>query len=188
MRDLLLLLLVMRRRQNRRQRRVWVHETLQTRDDRGEFHILVRELHSYDDRFFEYFRMSQAQFAHILSILKPSITKQTTKFRQPRSDVPKNLQTLRHFAFWCPRYASLPASGVTGCGMTTTTKQKRWLVKSTAGERYPAGKSLPQRSSAVPLRCHAKAKIKIADWTSGISRDIPLRILPNVNGPLWVIK
>ena len=60
-----------------------VHETLQTRDDRGEFHTLVRELHSYDDRFFEYFRMSQAQFAHILSILKPSITKQTTKFRQP---------------------------------------------------------------------------------------------------------
>ena len=86
MRDLLLLLLVMRRRQrrqNRRQRRVWAHETLQTRDDRGEFHTLVRELHNYDDRFFEYFRMSQAQFAHILSILKPSITKQTTKFRQP---------------------------------------------------------------------------------------------------------
>ena len=86
MRDLVLLLLVMKRRQrrqNRRQRRVWVHETLQRRDDRGEFHTLVRELHSYDDRFFEYFRMSQAQFAHILSILKPSITKQTTKFRQP---------------------------------------------------------------------------------------------------------
>ena len=29
-----------------RQRRVWVHETLHTRDHRGEFHTLVRELHS----------------------------------------------------------------------------------------------------------------------------------------------
>ena len=28
-----------------RQQRVWVHETLQTRDHRGEFHTLVRELH-----------------------------------------------------------------------------------------------------------------------------------------------
>ena len=58
------------------------------------------------------------------------------------------------------------------------------MVKSTAGERYPAGKSLPKRSSAVPLGCHAQAKIKIADWTSGIPRDIPLRIPSNVNGPL----
>ncbi len=40
-----------------------------------------------------------------------------------------------------------------------------------------------KRSSAVPLGCHAQAKIKIADWTSRIPRDIPLRTPPNVNGP-----
>ena len=116
MRDLLLLLLVMRRRQrrqNRRQRRVWVHETLQTRDDRGEFHTLVHELHSYDDRFFEYFRMSQAQFAHILSILKPSITKQTTKFRQPIG-CPEKLANSPTFCFVLDtrHYRQAPSSAV----------------------------------------------------------------------------
>ena len=51
--------------------------------------------------------------------------------------------------FWWPRYASLPAGVVTGCGMTTA-KQKRWLVKRTAGRRYTAGISLWKRSSAIP--------------------------------------
>ena len=59
---------------------------------------------SYDNRFFEYFRMSQAQFAHILSILKPSITYRISRKTCKLSDI---------LLFGCPRYASLPASTVT---------------------------------------------------------------------------
>ena len=36
--------------------------------------------------------------------------------------------------------------------------------------------------TAEAIGCHAQAKIKIPDWTSGIPRDIPLRIPSNVNG------
>ena len=75
-----------------RQRRVWVHETLQTRDHRGEYHTLVRELHSA-------FPVG-GRIQHI------------------------GLFDGRHLVFWWPRYASLPASPVTGSGMTTA-KQKR---------------------------------------------------------------
>ena len=133
MRDLLLVLRRRQRRQNRRQRRVWVHETLQTRAHRGEFHTLVRELHSFDDRFFQYFRMSQAQFAHILSIPRSCPTRAASSWR---SCIPcgRAHTTYRGpgqlglnsptSCFWWPRYASLPASAVTGCGMTTA-KQKR---------------------------------------------------------------
>ena len=195
MRDLLLLLLVLRRRQrrqNRRQRRVWVHETLQTRAHSGEFHTLVRELHSFDDRFFQYFRMSQAQFAHILSIPRSCPTRAASSWRScipcgrahTTSRGPGQLGLNSPTScFWWPRYASLPASAVTGCGMTTA-KQKRWLVKRTAGRRNTAGISLWKRSSAIPLGCHAEINKSAligqvrntARYTAGIT--------PSVNGPL----
>ena len=36
------------------------------------------------------------------------------------------------------------------------SKQKRWLVNSTSGERFLVGKSLPKRSGAVQFGCHAE--------------------------------
>ena len=45
---------------------------------------------------------------------------------------------------------------VSGMSTINLSKQKRWLVKSTSGEGYPARKSLQKRSSAVPLGCHAE--------------------------------
>ena len=158
MRDLLLLLLVLRRRQrrqNRRQRRVWVHETLQTRAHRGEFHTLVRELHSFDDRFFQYFRMSQAQFAHILSIPRSCPTRAASSWRScipcgrahTTSRGPGQLGLNSPTScFWWPRYASLPASAVTGCGKQQN-KSADWSRGRLAG-------GIPQeyRSGSDPAR------------------------------------
>ena len=76
--ELLLLLLLKRRRQRKRTRLVWVHNINKQRLLLGEFHTLVKELASYEDKFFEYFRMSQHQFHYILNLLEDDIKKELT--------------------------------------------------------------------------------------------------------------
>ena len=49
---------------------LWVHNINKQRLLLGEFHTLVKELASYEDKFFEYFRMSQHQFHYILNLLE----------------------------------------------------------------------------------------------------------------------
>ena len=55
-------LLLRRRRRRQKRSRFWVHEILQLREELGEFHRLVCELSSHKDKFFQSFRMSEAQF------------------------------------------------------------------------------------------------------------------------------
>ena len=82
--ELLLLLLLKRRRQRRKKTQlVWVNNINKQRLLLGEFHTLVKELASYEDKFFEYFRMSQHQFYYILDLLEDDIKKELTQFRQP---------------------------------------------------------------------------------------------------------
>ena len=70
-------MLLKRRRQRRKKTRlVWVHNINKQRLLLGEFHTLVKELASYEDKYFEYFRMFQHQFHYILNLLE---------FRQPIS-------------------------------------------------------------------------------------------------------
>ena len=60
--EALLLLILSRRRKQRLQqkkRRIWVHEILQKRKELGEYHTLVGELISHEDRLYTYVRMSQ---------------------------------------------------------------------------------------------------------------------------------
>ena len=68
--EALLLLILSRRRKQRLQqkkRRIWVHEILQKKKELGEYHTLVGELISHEDRFYTYFRMSRGQFANVLA-------------------------------------------------------------------------------------------------------------------------
>ena len=51
----------------------------------GEFHILVKELATYEDKLFEYFRMPQHQFQYIINLLEDDIKEELTQFRQPTS-------------------------------------------------------------------------------------------------------
>ena len=74
----LLLLILAGRLMKRRKKR---------RSDLGEYHKLVRELDSHEDPFYGYmyFRMSRGQFAEILTLVQPRITKTTTHWRKPIS-------------------------------------------------------------------------------------------------------
>ena len=62
-----------------------MHETLQRREDLGEFHRLVQELSSHEDKFFQYFRMSEEQFMEILKLIEGDVEKLTTEYRRPIS-------------------------------------------------------------------------------------------------------
>ena len=48
----------------------------------GEFHTSVKELASYEDKFFEYFRMSQHQFHFILNLLESICERQAICLRR----------------------------------------------------------------------------------------------------------
>uniref|UniRef100_A0A3B3S004 DDE Tnp4 domain-containing protein n=1 Tax=Paramormyrops kingsleyae TaxID=1676925 RepID=A0A3B3S004_9TELE len=61
---------------------MWVHETLISREQLGEF-WLVKELRCHSDRFRVYFRLSMEQFNSLLSRVGPSITKIRTNYREP---------------------------------------------------------------------------------------------------------
>ena len=84
---LLILLLVRRRRQRkRRPRRFWVRSIFQTRSTRGDFHSLISEMRLGDHYcFYRYFHMSPQRFNHLLSLVGPTITHQTTDFCKPIS-------------------------------------------------------------------------------------------------------
>ena len=79
------LLLLKRRRKRKRTRLVWVHNIYVNKQRLllGEFHTLVKELAFYEDKFFQYFRMSQHQFHYIVNLLEDDIKKELTQFPQP---------------------------------------------------------------------------------------------------------
>ena len=68
---------------SRRKRRYWIHDTIRKREDLGEFHRLVMELESDDDRFKKYFRLSKLQFNQVLLLMEDDLRKQTTNYRRP---------------------------------------------------------------------------------------------------------
>ncbi|MGH0169232.1 UNVERIFIED_CONTAM: hypothetical protein FKN15_056180 [Acipenser sinensis] len=94
----ILLLYVINRRCRRPRRKVWVHRLLQCREDLGEFHMLIGELSSHEDKFFQYFRMSECQFNDILALLEDDLLKETIKFRKPIGEKERLAICLRFLA------------------------------------------------------------------------------------------
>ncbi|KAF3844274.1 hypothetical protein F7725_013615 [Dissostichus mawsoni] len=62
-------------------RRCWVHPILRKRLQRGEYHVLVQELHLDDHLFQQNFRMSNDVFDELLGKVGPLITKADTHMR-----------------------------------------------------------------------------------------------------------
>ena len=83
-RRLLLLALLHRRRQRRKRlKRIWVRTIFQTRSTRDEYHALISEMRLSDHQsFYRYFHMTPERFAHLLSLVGPFITCQSTNFRE----------------------------------------------------------------------------------------------------------
>uniref|UniRef100_A0A8C1RJU9 DDE Tnp4 domain-containing protein n=1 Tax=Cyprinus carpio TaxID=7962 RepID=A0A8C1RJU9_CYPCA len=96
--DLLLLYVSQKYQKRKKNRCCWVHEILQRREELGESHTLIRELSSFEDKFYSYFCMSQYQFQGILDIVKEDISKSQTNFRNPISARDRLAVCLRYLA------------------------------------------------------------------------------------------
>ena len=95
-RRLLLLLLLFRRRRWRRRERKhnWARHFFKKTIQLGEYHSLVNEMQLTDHQsFYRYFHMPPKTFAHLLSLVGPGITRQTTSFCQL-------IQVNERFAIW----------------------------------------------------------------------------------------
>lgn len=79
----------------KRKRRYWVHKMLKKRNEEGEFATLHPELLEDQTKFFQYYRMSMAEFDHLLSQIREPLQKQNTTFRESISPVQKLAVCLR---------------------------------------------------------------------------------------------
>lgn len=93
-----LALIVRRRRINKFKRLYWVHPLNLNRDTSGLYEKKVVPLRQYPSRFFQYFRMSVANFDHIHGLIQTRIQKQTTVMRKPISTQLRLAVTLHHLA------------------------------------------------------------------------------------------
>lgn len=87
------------RRRRRRRRRWWVRPWIARRPAQGIYSNLMVELRAEDPAsFVNYLRMPPEMFDELLTRLRPRLTKQATKFREPLDPGLKLALTLRHLA------------------------------------------------------------------------------------------
>ena len=77
-------------------REIWIHLLNEDRARKGEFFNLYCEQRYFEDKFFENYRMSVAQFDEILRKITPLIRKKDTNFRKAITPEEKLSITLRY--------------------------------------------------------------------------------------------
>ena len=68
------ILLWLKRRFSRQERRkrMWVRKIFRERKQKGEFHLLIKELRLYDhEYFFKYFRMYPSKYEELFNLVAP---------------------------------------------------------------------------------------------------------------------
>lgn len=90
---LMLLYWLRRRRQN--SRRYWVHKINESRETFGEYHHLMDDVISDEEKCISYLRMKPVTFQLLLDKIGPYIEKRTTNFRKPLSPKERLVITLR---------------------------------------------------------------------------------------------
>ena len=63
-------------------RSMWVHPIYQNREQHGEYFTLYKEYRQYDDKFFNWYRMSVEKCDELFNLLEPSLMRQPTNFRE----------------------------------------------------------------------------------------------------------
>ena len=76
-------------------RDIWVHPLNEERTQKGEFYTHYTDHRQFDDRFFELYWMSVAQFDELLYKVGPAIVKKETNFRRPLSPEERLAITIR---------------------------------------------------------------------------------------------
>ena len=77
-------------------REIWIHPLNEDRSRKGEFFMLYCDQRYFEDKFFENYRMSVAQFDDILCKITPLIKKKDTNFRKAITPEEKLSITLRY--------------------------------------------------------------------------------------------
>ena len=77
-------------------REIWIHPLNEDRARKGEFFNLYCDQQYFEDKFFENYRMSVAQFDEILRKITPLIKKKDTNFRKAITPEEKLSITLRY--------------------------------------------------------------------------------------------
>ena len=90
--QLMILYWLRKRRLNRR--RYWVHKIHQCRPTYGEYHHLLEQVLSDDEKCLSYIRMKSSTFKRLLDKVGPFLQKRTTNFRKPLP--PEERLVLRH--------------------------------------------------------------------------------------------
>ena len=63
---LLILRRRVRRRSEQKKKRIWVRKLYQDRKEKGEYHLLIREMKLYDHAlFYQQFRMTPSKYNHL---------------------------------------------------------------------------------------------------------------------------
>ena len=63
-------------------RRMWVHPINNLRFEKGEYFVLYPDLRKYEDKFFNWFRMSIKKFDYVLKMIQRRILKRNTNYRE----------------------------------------------------------------------------------------------------------
>ena len=62
--------------------RLWIHPVNNLRFQKSEFYGLYRDYREYEDKFFNWYRMSTQQFDELLKIVDRRLRKKNTNFRE----------------------------------------------------------------------------------------------------------
>lgn len=85
-------------RRHKYKKRFWVRKTFAKRKQKGEFHLLVKDLLLADhEYFFTYFRMTPQKYEELLTLIAPHITK-SSKRREAIEPSERLSATLRYLA------------------------------------------------------------------------------------------
>ena len=76
-------------------RDIWVHPLNEEQTQKGEFYTHYTDHRQFDDRFFELYHMTVAQFDELLYKVGPAIVKKETNFRRPLSPEERLAITIR---------------------------------------------------------------------------------------------
>ncbi|CAB3989267.1 Hypothetical predicted protein [Paramuricea clavata] len=94
---LLSLRLCIRSRADKYKKRFWVRKIYQERCEKGEYHLLVREMMLFDQEFFtNRFRMTPSTFEKLLTWVGPYLQKKSTVMRDPIAPSERLALTLRY--------------------------------------------------------------------------------------------
>ena len=63
-------------------RRMWVHPFNNLRFEKGEYFVLYPDLCKYEDKFFNWYRMSMKKFDYLLKLIQRRIFRRNTNYRE----------------------------------------------------------------------------------------------------------